>query len=521
MKKIKYYGLALLMGLTSVSCNDFLDEKYYGKVFPETYPASVDNMEALVTGLYAKANEMYFSTKMYTVCFGGDDVTTLAGGNKASFLEFDIFTGQDNNSNIKDIWKYNYDVVKQSNNIILTIDNITSTTLTDKLLQAFKNRSLGQAYFLRALAYFNLVRTFGQIPLITTLDADYNAQKASFEDLYGLMLSDLKQAEALLSAKYADAGNLTELESSTAYSRITTGAAKSLMASVYLNMAGFPLKDASNYAKAAAKAKEVIDNETAYGYELLPMDELWSWENGWKDKGNAEGVFTCYFHTWSDWTGEGTNGNMHAVGLAPSELSGGWDDAFAEIKFYKEFPEGPRKEATFITRCVNKDGAEVKDYTQFNSKHPHYKKYAEMEGMDWNNMGNYIDWWSCRTIPVIRYAEVLLVYAEAQAMADGTPNAQAYQCLDRVRQRAGLEVAPAGMGGTEFAQSVLTERKWEFAGLEPNARWYDLVRTETVAAANAGRGSEEVAISGTINDTTHEGYFAPIPQHDTQLNPSL
>lgn len=520
MKNLRYYGITLLAAFACSSCNDFLDEKYHGKIFPETYPANVENLESLVTGLYAKSNEMYFKTGMYTICMGGDDATTLAGGNKSSFLEFDIFSGQDNNANIRDIWKYNYDVVKQSNNIMVTIDGITSSTLTAEALANVKNRALGQAHFMRAQAYFNLVRSFGQVPLVTNLDADYNLEKAEFADIYGLIVDDLLKAEDLLPDTYSAASNLTTLETNTAYARITSGAAKSLLSSVYLTMAGYPLKDTSCYAKAAAKAKEVIDNEQAYGYTLLPIDELWSWKNGWKNTGNAEGVFTCYFNTWSDWTGEGSNGNTHAMGLTPSGMSG-WDDAFAEIAFYNEFPEGPRKEATFITDIVTDNGAKVTHYTEFTSKHPHYRKYVEMEGTDWQNMGNYIDWWSCRTIPVIRYAEVLLVYAEAQAMAESTPNDLAYKCLNRVRQRAGLEDAPSGLSGTAFAQAVITERKWEFAGLEPNARWYDLVRTETVAAANAKRDAQEVALTSTPNDTTHDHYFAPIPQHDTQLNPNL
>jgi len=65
------------------------------------------------------------------------------------------------------------------------------------------------------------------------------------------------------------------------------------------------------------------------------------------------------------------------------------------------------------------------------------------------------------------------------------------------------------------------ERKWEFAGLEPCARWYDMVRTETVAAATAKRHPTEIPLVGVPNDVTHEKYFAPIPQSDKLLNPNL
>lgn len=518
MKKIIFSSLVAMATLTS--CSDFLDEKYYGKVFPDTYPASVDNLESMVTALYGKANQMYYNVGVRVACFGGDDVTTLAGGNKVRFLEFDNFSAQDNNTEISSAWSAYYELIKQSNDLIISTPDVTDAKVNGDALNNFKNRTLGQAYFMRALAYFNLVRTFGQIPLVTTLDIDYNAPKAEFNDIYTLIVEDLKQAETLLPDVYGSAPNQTSLETSTAYARVTSGAAKSLLASVYLNMAGYPLKDNSCYAKAASKAQEVIDKETLYGYELLDINELWKYENGWKETANAEGVFTCFYNTQSSWTGNGSNGNTIAMGLMPSEMSG-WDDAFAELNFYNEFPEGPRKETTFLTEVYTNNGADVKHWADFNSKHPHYKKYLEMEGTDWNNMGKYIDWWSSRTIPVIRYAEVLLVYAEAQAMADGTPNALAYKCLNRIRERAGLSDVPTGLGGSDFAKAVIDERKWEFAGMEPCARWFDMIRTETVAAATEKRDAAETPLVNRPNDTTHEHYFAPIPQHDTQLNPGL
>jgi hypothetical protein len=132
-------------------------------------------------------------------------------------------------------------------------------------------------------------------------------------------------------------------------------------------------------------------------------------------------------------------------------------------------------------------------------------------------MSAYIDWWSSRTVQVIRYAEVLLVYAEAKAMSGG-PDALAYQCLNRVRNRAGLENVPAGLSNTTFRDMVIDERKWEFAGMEPNARWYDMVRTETVESATAKRDPAEEPLR---NQPNKDRYFAPIPSRELELNPNL
>jgi len=97
-------------------------------------------------------------------------------------------------------------------------------------------------------------------------------------------------------------------------------------------------------------------------------------------------------------------------------------------------------------------------------------------------MGQYIDWCSSRTMMIIRYAEVLLIYAESKAMSGG-PDASAYEAINLVRNRAGLSDLVPGLTATAFRDSVINERKWEFAGNEPNSRWFDMVRTETVEEA--------------------------------------
>lgn len=521
----KYIIFSILVCLLGSSCDDFLEEKDYGLVVPSTYPQSLGGLEKCVTSLYSIANTMYKESGSFVPCMAGDDVTTQAGGKKANFLQFDTFSGQDNNELLWKPWDYAYNTIKQANVIINTIDNIKEADKDETYVNDQKNRGLGQAYFLRALAYFNLVRFFGEVPIIDNIEVNYTATKAPFSDIYTHIINDLTKAEQLLPLDYKTAANASDLEKTTSYSRATLGAVKSLMASVYLSWAGYPLKDASKYALAAQKANEVISKENEYGYRLLPdYADLWKWENGWKDIRNDEDVFTCHYnHTAGDWSDNGTDSNGNTWGpcsLTP-ETFGGWSDVFAELAFFYNFPEGPRKEATFLTKGQYSLNDPIIEWKDFTGAHPYYKKYMDIEGFEENNMGKYIDWWGSRTVQVIRYAEVLLIYAEAQAMADGTPNALAYNCLNRVRNRAGLEDAKAGMDGSTFRNAVIEERKWEFAGLEPCSRWFDMVRTETVAAATANRNTSEVAIIGKPNDSTHEGYFAPIPQKDTLLNPDL
>jgi hypothetical protein len=516
MNMKKYMSILLLAGILFSCSKDFLEEKTFGLIRPSNYFTSVSDLEKCVNALYSNGNLMYNESGALVACMGGDDVTTQSGGNKAGYLQFDVFNAQDNNDRLKTAWNGAYGTIKQANVIIVNIDNFVEPANQSELLKNQKNRALGQAYFLRALAYYNLVRTYGQVPIITALEANYDVKKGSFADVYALIIADLTKAETLVPADYKTAADASALEKNSSYARANTGAVKALMASVYLNMAGYPLKDASKYALAAQKAKEVIDNESAYGYTLLAnYGDLWKAVNNI----NKETVFGCYFNNKGDWSDGGTwaNGNMNAPSAFFPENFGGWSDAFAELTFFNDFPAGPRKDATFITFGQKTPTAAVITWKDFAYNHPYYNKYSDVPGYDPKNMGAYTDWWSSRTVQVIRYAEVLLVYAEAKAMSGG-PDALAYTCLNRVRTRAGLTDAPAGLSGTAFRDAVVTERKWEFAGLEPCARWFDMVRTETVESATAKRSASEVPL---IKQPTKENYFAPIPQGDRVLNPNL
>jgi hypothetical protein len=521
MNMKKYISFLLLAGILFSCSKDFLEEKTFGLIRPSDYFTTVSDLEKCVNALYSNNNLMYNESGALVACMGGDDVTTQSGGNKGGYLQFDTFNAQDNNDRLKTAWNGAYGAIKQANVILLNIDKFVEPADQPELLKDQKNRALGQSYFIRALAYFNLVRIYGQVPIVTELEANYDVKKASFEDIYALIISDLQKAETLVPVDYKTATNASDMEKNSSYARANTGAVKALMASVYLSMAGYPLKDASKYALAAQKAKEVIDNESNYGYKLLTnYADLWKWQNGWLSTGNAEDVFACYFnHTAGDWSDGGTwsNGNMNAPLAFFPENFGGWSDAFAELTFFNEFPAGPRKDATFITSGQKTPTDPVITWQNFAYKHPYYNKYTDAPGYDPTNMGAWIDWWSSRTVQVIRYAEVLLVYAEAKAMSGG-PDALAYTCLNRVRNRAGLDNAPAGLGGTAFRDMVVTERKWEFAGLEPCARWFDMVRTETVESATAKRDAAEIPLT---KQPTKDNYFAPVPSGDRVLNPNL
>lgn len=478
-----------------LGCANNLEEEPRGKVNdPESIYKQYANLEATVMAMYAgirgDANwSRGFATSAYmTTMFGADDLTTQIGGNKGEFREFDSFNKSANNGAMMNLWRGCYNAILNANEVIeygyLTIGD------QDQI-----DNLMGQAHFVRAFSYFYLVRSWGSIPLYTsakTLPTDIGLSEV--EDVYAVIIDDLLQAETLLPTTQSLIGLPSQ------------GAAKALLSEVYLTQAGWPLKVQASYRLAADKAKEVIDNKGEYGYDLLPdFASLWlrSFDN------SSESIFSLQYDN-----SDGANA-FHITGKAsmPEGEENGWDDFFVELNFFNEFPDGPRKDATFRTNFLTSDGVTV-HYTNSATKHPYYAKFRD-GAVDESNPST-ATFFNNAAYMLIRYAEVLLIYAEAQARADGSPNSSAYDALNQVRVRAGLSPL-SGLGTEEFIEAVIDEKGWELAG--EGQRWYDLLRTEKVAEVNNKRSSEEQV--KIIGSTGTDNYYAPIPESEILLNPNL
>jgi hypothetical protein len=249
---------------------------------------------------------------------------------------------------------------------------------------------------------------------------------------------------------------------------------------------------------AASKAKELIDNEATYGFGLMDnFADLWDSSND----GNKEEVFALNF-----WAGSWYNGNAVYGSPARPGDEGGWDDYFSEITFFEEFPEGPRKEATFMTELTI-DGVTI-PWQEFLTGRPYFEKLQGPE----NN------WLNAISLPLERMAEVYLIYAEAQIMATGNnSDASALEAVNKiVRRSQGLPIntPDASVDWTSATQKqIVQEKAWEFAA--EYCRWFDLVRLQMVEEVNAKKNPNDLQPLGAVQ------YYVPLPASETLANPNL
>ena len=477
-----------------VSCSsEFLDIDPKGTMYAESFYATGDELEMAVTALY-------WSFQDWSE-YSDDMVCTAAGNDKTSnfdnWKEVDVFDAESDNAELGLNYSDLYIMINSCNEIL---ENYEDADASD----AVKDVCAAQAHFFRAMAYFHLVRIYKMLPLVTSSsDAVLDLELTDSEEIYDVIISDLKIAETDLPDNW-------DSDSKRAGVAVTNGGAKSLLAYVYLCEAGYPVNKDGAYALAAAKAKDVIDNASTWGYKLMEnIEDLYSADYNYENKSCDEVVLASYSE----------NGYGCVKASMPGEY-GGWQVYYAEINFFENYPECARKDAIFMSDFPMKDGT-VKHYTELASGHPYYKQYWDGDDskINWSKIWEGADWKNGRPQVLLTHANTLLVYAEAKVMSSGIVDATAEDALNQVRNRAGLPDVTTGLDAEAFRDSVVLERSYEFCGgyftIDP---WYDLVRLERVEKSIDNRDESENTI---VNPITKRRYFSPYPYNDYAKNPNL
>ncbi|GAA0540343.1 RagB/SusD family nutrient uptake outer membrane protein [Chitinophaga japonensis] len=480
--KLIFHALTIITICSVAGCAK-LDGVPEGTYTTDNFYRTEEDAISAVNAVYSGMTSPYLYNQFMEVIQsqGTDDCEWGYGRNTRNTDKnvLDKFTYDAGTNLFFQFWSTSYQVINRAN---AAIDNIAAmTSINDDKKQQYQ----GEAKFVRALMYFNLVRLFGGVPLqlsATTSLKDLAIKRAGAEEVYAQIIADLQFCgEHLpLSNSAANAG------------RATKGGAMALLVKVFLTR--------RNYPQAVEEARKVM----ALGsYSLWPAyREVFEIAN----ENRTESIFEVQFIS-----GSGNIGSSYAGYYRPAFDKrpgfGGFGDNPVTENHYKAYPPGDlRRDINVIQYSYTSD---PKAPTTI--KYPYYvAKYKDPAAIGVDDGGNnYI---------ILRYADVLLMFAEALYLSD-PGNAEALEAFNQVRRRAyGLPVnAPSahdlapGLSAAAFQDSLLLERRLEFAF--EGQRRFDLLRTGKLQEAMQ---AQDASITVRDQDT-----LFPIPTQEMDANPLL
>ena len=492
MKKLIYLTAVAGSLLLTTSCVDLTQEPE-SFITEEEYWNTVDqaSLEKAADALYSDLwqGNYGFNSRLQRINVCADDITYRAAKANNELAYYSRLTPNltANDADFSTTWTLFYKVISSSNKIIKG----TTIPTNEKEAKAFKE-VLGEAYFMRGLSYFYLTRLYGDVPLLLENDeATITMPRTSVAEIYDkAIIPSLTTATEWLPNK-GRSGNSTP----------SKWAAKACLADAYMTMAGWTLnKGTEYYGLAAAQAKEIMDNKAQAGLVLTAeYSDLWKEDK----KTETNEVMFALQHS-----AKHKIASNYGKSYYPSDYSpnAGWADYYGNEDFFKAYPNDDRKEWNYMTEWKIKSG-EIIPYTESADKLPAISKYYDYdEGAPGKSaQSNGI---TC----IYRYAEVLLMYAEASTRATNSVNQDALNAIQEVQKRAGYQNRQIELTTTTepaaFLTAVSNERGWEF--FAEMKRWFELVRLEKVKEVRA-----EEWDASTFNTNHH--YYFPVPYQQVDL----
>ncbi len=504
MKRIHNISLVAAAALLG-ACS--LEETPYGFYSDKNFPSTEADAEAAVLYVYDAINYIEYSR---AIVFLGDmntDELEPKGDAAQSTQDLDGWKMNNfrNNTTLGNYFKYSYITINRANAVIKNVGAM-------ELDESFKNRYLGEAYFMRGYSYFNLARNFGRVPVHTsvveTLQDSQAALAPSLDAIWGRIIEDLETACGLLTyLKTPETG------------RADLAAAQSMLAKTYLHLASAKANGVPEYAdmdftaddyyaKAAEWAAKVVLNgeQTTYGFsdnlaDIYDVEKPTGPEHifimSMDRTGASEGQYSKISKMYIPYIAGGTVYLKENDGsLSPTH--DGWGEYRTTDAFYASFESGDRRhDELIVSEVYDKDGNAVASLADGKLPYPFCRKYIDPQFVgDKTSTRPYL----------IRYSDIALVYAEAAGPVD-----DAYRLVNFIRSRAGLGDLAPGLSVQDFRKAVLNERISELA-FEGNIcydlRRWNLLHTKVSAAVSQGLTAEDML-------------FYPIPSIETDLNPNI
>ena len=488
MKKYTSFRCLALLALAFSSCR--LDETIYSSIYTEAFYKTASDAEKALIAAYDPLADMASGPALTLVSDLSADQSyprAVVGRNTLTLFTYDPnYTTQRSagrtNESPQQLWASPYDGIEKANWIIEKVPGATMDATR-------KAQILGEAHFLRAFYHWTLTKNFGDVPVKTIptyTQAEALVGKSGKAEVYAQIYRDL---DAALAAGLPSYPNVEK-------GRPSREAVNALYAKAALYN--------EDWSLAGQKAQEVI-NSGKHQLVESPKD-LYA-----ADKEDLARIETIWAFEAESFSPGRTHQLMSLLGppgsAAPAYGKTTFGSMFAFPSFYNSFDPKDKRRELMDTSYVNTTGQRVpqQNITPITPQGILIKKYQEP-----NSVGAV----TATNIPIFRLADLYLIAAEAEARGNG-PTPAAYGFINVVRQRAGLDALPAGLGREAFVDAVLQERSWEF--FAEGDRWYDLSRTgkfltEVPKAVNN--------VYPTRAPQPKNRYF-PIPQDEVNANPKL
>jgi starch-binding outer membrane protein, SusD/RagB family len=502
IKNIKMLAVSAALMIAS-GCADFLDEQDPTNMAPGTFFTLPEHAEPVINATYENLRFFSGGAGIFSQNFqlldalSGIARTETAQNSDLNNLYGFSYTGD--NLHLSQWWRELYEGIANAN---LAIDKINN--IPPPYVEADKKLWLGHAYFLRAIHYFYLVRLWGDVPLITTpiystASPDMFPARSSSQSVYDLIVSDLMAAEA------------SGLPVKDETGKASIGAVKSLLAEVYLTMAGFPLsKGTEYYQKAADKANEVI---TSGQYNLFAnYNDLHTRAN----KNRTEHILMVQYSVAAN-VDNGMQPLLHPNIKDMSAYGTEIGTTVPTVAFYNSFEPGDKRTIDqqgyfYTTYFLGGNGA------TYPLNNPYIYKHFDREANGFPGTGGSgrsdLNW------PLIRYAQVLLTFAEAQNEISG-PTAESIAAVKRIRDRAGLTTPTLGSIAQADFRTMIWNERWHELCYE-GITLFDMLRLRKVYNESTRTFSDFVGgTTGTGITLQQKHLLLPLPAADFRNNPNL
>lgn len=471
---MKRLGSILFVAVTMTACSDFLRLQPEYEINENSFYKNANDFETALIGNYAGIQGLHNTSITYLGDLTTDNAEIRWTSPSVAETEFDEMNPTAANGFLGSIWTTCFATVSRSNNILTRLESVD-------IPEARKKQFRGEALFLRGYAYFYLVRIFGELPLVEVAFRspneimEYDMSRKPVSEIYNLIEKDLTEAASLLTGV-----------SGLSKSRASSGAAKTLLGKTYLTR--------KKYQEAATVLKEIIDSnvytlENDYGKLFTNgNDEL------------PESIFEIKYLSGNVGEGNGFSAIFTParfdMAIFPNNMQGS-GRVLPTPEIAASYETGDKRRPASVSDSVRL-------VTGKYEKELYGLKFVDFTtGVQGDGGINYTS---------LRYADVLLMYAEAANETDQASTAETY--INHVRARAGL-AGLTGLTKEEMRLALEKERQLEFF-LEGH-RWFDLVRTDRLQPVmNAYFASKGLAF--TVAD--HE-LIMPIPLREIDINPEL